>query len=113
MVLGFSVPKKIGTVYSKGGSSLGFCRGQKVWLYVHVCGFFQAFHRTKPEPPTPTQAHLFLLTKLFGVMYILRFKAVDLANELKRGVGRSSNLPEFSRQLWPDWNLGPWAPDGA
>ena len=88
MVLDFSVPKKIGTVDSKGGSSLGFCRGQKVWLYVHVCSFFLAFHKTKPEPPTPTPAQLFLLTKLSGIMYILRFKAVYLANELKRGVGR-------------------------
>ena len=90
MVLDFSVPKKIGTVDSKGGSSLGFCRGQRVWLYVHVSSFFLAFHKRKPEPPTPTPtpAHLFLLTKLFGVMYILRFKAVYLANELKRGVGR-------------------------
>ena len=89
MVLDFSVPKKIGTVYSKGGSSLGFCLGQKVWLYVHVCGFFLAFHRAKPEPsPPPSPAHPFLLTKLFSVMYIWRFKAAYLAYELKRGVGK-------------------------
>lgn len=62
MVLDFSVPKKIGTVYSKGGSSLGFCLGQKVWLYVRVYSFSLAFHRTKPEPsPTPPQHTYFYL----------------------------------------------------
>lgn len=61
MVLDFSVPMKTGTVYSKGGFSLGFCIGQKVWVYVHVHGFFLAFHGTKPESLALTPGHLFLL----------------------------------------------------